>query len=174
MGPSLSLGSIPTDSGTALPVLNSAEIRGAADEIETYGSGAEIGIGLSDDLIVPGSFTSSYGNTAVTAGNIIRYSEGGKDVYSQVATTVNAGACTAGTVTLVGGAIRIFTISVTAGSLIMLWRQSPGTTGTDVLGELVVTGISPGNSFNILSLIMLNPFITADNDRSVVFWEIVN
>jgi len=118
--------------------------------------------------------TATTGNITATNGNIIRGTAGNKDVYSSVASTTTAGANSAGTVTLVGGTATISTTSVTASSIIRLYRQGVGSTGAAALGFLTIGTTSAGVSFVINSVQPADATALQASDVSVVAWEIVN
>lgn len=120
------------------------------------------------------TLTATLGNITATNGNIVRGTAGNKDVYTSVASTVTAGANSAGKVTLVSGAATITTTAVTAASQIRLYRQSIGATGAAALGELTLGTISPGVSFIINSVQPANATVNQTTDVSSIGWEIVN
>lgn len=120
------------------------------------------------------SLTATLGDITATNGNIVRGTEGNKDIYTSVATTTLAGSNSAGSVVLVGGSAPISTTAVTANSLIRLTRQSIGATGAAALGILTVGTITPSLSFVINSVQPADATLLQASDVSVVFWEIVN
>jgi hypothetical protein len=99
---------------------------------------------------------------------------GNKIVSSSVASTTTAGANSFGTVTLVSGTATISTTAVTASSIIMLTRQSVGSTGAAALGMLSVGTIVASTSFVINSLVTANSGSVATTDVSVIGWMIIN
>lgn len=152
----------------------------ATTTIGTGGTGA-VAIGnatgntaVTGDLVVSGAITSTLGNITATNGNIVKGTAGNKDVYTSVASTIVAGANSAGTVTLVSGAAIVATTAVTASSIIRLYRQGVGSTGAAALGMLTISAISAGVSFTITSAVTATATSTATTDVSVVAWEIVN
>lgn len=166
--------------------LASETIAGVA-EIATQ---SETNIGTDDETILTplklktnlttppaiGGTTPAAGTfTTLTAnGNIIKNVAGNKDIYSSVASTTTAGDNSAGTVTLVGGTATISTTSITANSLVRLYRQSVGATGAAALGFITLGTITAGTSFVINSVQSTDATALQTTDVSVIFWEIVN
>lgn len=118
--------------------------------------------------------TATLGNITATNGNFVKGTAGNKDVYTSLATTIAAGANSAGTVTLVGGTATISTTSVTASSKIRIYRQGVGATGAAALGILSIGTITASTSFVINSVQAADATALQASDVSVVFWEIVN
>ena len=130
---------------------------------------------LSTSAIVAGStLNATLGNITATNGNIVRGTAGNKDVYTSVATTITAGANSAGTVTLVAGQAVISTTAVTAGSIIRLYRQEIGSTGAAALGAITVLSRVAGTSFTIRAVQAADSTLAQASDVSVIAWEIVN
>lgn len=125
-------------------------------------------------MIAGTALTATLGNITATNGNIVRGTAGNKDVYTSVATTTAAGANSVGTVTMVGGTATVATTAVTANSIIRLYRQGIGLTGAAAVGILSVGTITPGVSFVINSVQLLNATLLLASDVSVIGWEIVN
>lgn len=123
---------------------------------------------------VSGSLTAGLGNITATNGNIVRGTAGNKDVYSSVATTITAGANSAGTVTLVAGEAVVSTTAVTANSQIRIYRQGVGATGAAALGILSILTRSAGVSFTIRAVQPADATAAQAADVSVIAWEIVN
>lgn len=138
------------------------------------------GIGLVGNTSVTGSLTASTTLTATlgaitaTNGNLVLGTAGNKIVSSSVATTTTAGANSFGTVTLSSGTATISTTAVTASSIIMLTRQSPGATGAAALGMISVGTISAGVSFVINALTTADATAVATTDVSSIGWMIIN
>ena len=148
--------------------------------IGTGGTGA-VNIGnATGNTAVTGSLTASTTLTAtlgaITAsnGNLVLGTAGNKIISTSVATTTTAGANSFGTVTLSSGTATISTTAVTASSIIMLTRQSPGATGAAALGILSVGTISAGVSFIINALTTADATAVATTDVSSIGWMIIN
>lgn len=120
------------------------------------------------------SITATLGNITATNGNIVRGTAGNKDVYTSVATTITAGANSAGTVTLVAGEAVVSTTAVTAASQIRLYRQGVGATGAAALGIISILTRSAGVSFTIRAVQPADATAAQVADVSVIGWEIVN
>jgi len=120
------------------------------------------------------TLTATLGNITATNGNLVLGTAGNKIVSTNVGTTTTAGANSFGSVTLVSGTATVATTAVTASSLIVLWRQSIGSTGANPVGELAVGTISAGVSFDInaVTTAVANTLVTTD--VSVVGWMIIN
>ncbi len=118
--------------------------------------------------------TATLGNITATNGNIVRGTAGNKDVYTSVATTIAAGANSAGTVTLVAGEAIVSTSAVTAASQIRIYRQSVGATGAAATGNLSILTRSAGVSFTIRAVQPADATAAQASDVSVIGWEIVN
>lgn len=120
------------------------------------------------------TLTATLGNITATNGNIVKNTAGNKDVYTSVATTITAGANSAGTVTLVGGTATVATTAVTASSKIRWARQGIGATGAAALGQVSIGTISAGVSFIINSVQAADATALQASDVSSIWWEIVN
>lgn len=120
------------------------------------------------------SITATLGNITATNGNIVRNTAGNKDVYTSVATTIAAGANSAGTVTLVAGEAVVSTTAVTATSQIRIYRQGIGATGAAALGVLSILTRVAGTSFTIRAVQPADATAAQAADVSVIAWEIVN
>jgi len=120
------------------------------------------------------TLTATLGNITATNGNIVKNTAGNKDVYTSVATTITAGANSAGTVTLVGGTATISTTAITAASKVRLTRQSVGATGAAALGFLSIENIVATTSFDIRAVQAADATALQASDVSVIWWEIVN
>lgn len=120
------------------------------------------------------SMTATLGAITATNGNLVLGTAGNKIVSTSVASTTTAGANSFGTVTLVNGTATVSTTAVTANSIIMLTRQSPGTTGANPLGMLSIGTIVAGTSFVINALTTANSTTNVASDVSSVGWMIIN
>lgn len=120
------------------------------------------------------TITATSGAITATNGNLVLGTEGNKLVSTSVASTTTAGANSFGTVTLSSGTATISTTAVTASSIIMLTRQSPGSTGANPLGMLSVGTIVANTSFVINALTTANSTTNVATDVSVVGWMIIN
>lgn len=165
---------ISSGSGTVIAV------NGTASQITANTAAGVVTLSLPVALVAPGSvtatttLTATLGNITATNGNIVRGTAGNKDVYSSVATTIAAGANSAGTVTLVAGEAVVATTAVTANSQIRLYRQGVGATGAAALGSLTILTRSAGVSFSIRAVQPANATAAQTTDVSVIGWEIVN
>lgn len=153
----------------------------AVSTIGTGGTGATNIGNATGNTAVTGSLTASTSLTATlgaitaTNGNLVLGTAGNKIVSTSVASnTTVAGANSFGTVTLVNGTATVSTTAVTASSLIMLTRQSPGATGAAALGMLSVGTITGATSFVINALTTANSTTNVAADVSVVGWMIIN
>ncbi len=129
---------------------------------------------FSGSVTAATTITATAGAITATNGNLVLGTAGNKIVSTSVASTTTAGANSFGTVTLVNGTATINTSAVTASSIIMLTRQSIGSTGAAALGMLSVGTISAGNSFVINALVTANATSNATTDVSVIGWMIIN
>lgn len=118
--------------------------------------------------------TATTGAITATNGNLVFGTAGNKVISTSVATTTVAGANSFGSVTLVGGTATVATSAVTANSLIVLWRQSIGATGANPVGELYVSTIMAGVSFQIHAGTTASVTTDVATDVSVVGWMIIN
>lgn len=120
------------------------------------------------------TLTATLGNIQATNGNLVLNTEGNKIVSTSVGTTTAAGANSFGSVTLAGGTATVATTSVTANSLIVIWRQSIGATGAAALGHLTVGTIVAATSFVINAVQAADATALQASDVSVVGWMIIN
>ncbi len=161
------------------PTVNISTGTSAAVNI---GTGEETAIviggstGLSNSVLIqsPTTVTITAPNGVVVNGSIVLNQAANKINRTSVATTTAALANTMGSVALIGGTITITTSSVTANSLIKIWRQSIGATGAAALGQLTIGTINAGVSFVINSVQAANATALQASDVSVVGWEITN
>lgn len=114
------------------------------------------------------SMTATLGDITAINGNLILGTAGNKLF---IATGANA---SVGTSTLVNGTVTVSTTAVTASSIIMLTRQSVGTTGANDLGILSVGTINAGTSFDINAWTVTDATALQAEDQSVVGWLIIN
>jgi hypothetical protein len=174
-----SLAGIQTINSNAA-VSNNYIIAGTANQSTVTQTAGTSTISTPATFIAPGSIaatttlTATLGAITATNGNFVKGTAGNKDIYSSVASTTAAGANSAGTVTLVGGTATISTTAVTASSLIRLYRQGIGSTGTAALGIITRGTITAGASFVINAVQAADATALQASDVSVVFWEIVN
>lgn len=167
----------------ALTQTGTANINATGAGVTTIGTGGTgaVNIGNSTgNTAVTGSLTASTTLTATlgaitaTNGNLVLGTAGNKIVSSSVASTTTAGANSFGTVTLVNGTATISTTAVTASSIIMLTRMSPGATGAAALGILSVGTITASTSFVINALTTADSTAVATTDVSSIGWMIIN
>jgi len=121
-----------------------------------------------------GALTVTAGNIQASNGNLVLNTAGNKIVSTSVGTTAAAGANSFGSVTLSGGTATVATTSVTASSLIHIWRQSIGATGAAALGHLSVGTIVAATSFVINAVQAADATALQASDVSVIGWMIVN
>jgi len=149
--------------------------NGGATPLNLDGGALTAGTVAAVTTITAGTtLTATLGNITATNGNIVRGTAGNKDVYSSVATTITAGANSAGTVTLVAGEAIISTTAVTANSQIRIYRQGVGATGAAAMGILSILTRSAGVSFTVRSCNPADATAAQAADVSVIAWEIVN
>jgi hypothetical protein len=129
---------------------------------------------VSGSLTAATSITATAGNITATNGNIVRGTAGNKDIYTSVASTITAGANSAGKVTLVGGTATVSTTAITASSQVRLYRQGIGATGAAALGIITLGTISAGVSFIINAVQAADATALQASDVSSIGWEIVN
>jgi hypothetical protein len=168
------------------PVAGNISILGTANQITTTGTAGTVAISLPSAITAPGSLattttlTAGTGLTATTGaitaanGNLVLGTAGNKIVSTSVGTTSAAGANSFGSVALAAGAATVSTTAVTANSLIILWRQSIGATGSAALGLPTVGTITAGTSFSIGSLSETNATALVATDVSIIGWMIIN
>jgi hypothetical protein len=180
-------------SGGALsPTAGNINLLGTANQITVAGAGSTETWSIPATFIAPGTIastttlhagtsfsagttiTATLGAITATNGNLVLTAAGNKMIRTSVATTTAAGANSIGSVTLVGGTATVNTTSVTASSLIQIWRQSIGATGAAALGMLSVGTITGGASFVINALEPADATTPQATDVSVIGWEIIN
>lgn len=120
------------------------------------------------------TLTATLGDIQATNGNLVLNTAGNKIVSTSVGTTTAAGANSFGSVTLTGGTATVSTTSVTASSLIFIWRQSVGATGAAATGNLTVGTITASTSFVINAVQAADATALQATDVSVVGWMIIN
>jgi len=106
--------------------------------------------------------------------NLNFVSTGNKLLSANVATTTTAGANSFGTVVLVAGTATVSTTSVTAGSLIVTWRQDIGATGAAAIGMITAGTIAAGVSFVINSVTEADATSVVATDVSTIGWMLIN
>lgn len=149
-------------------------LLGTANQITATNVAGTVTLSIPSAFIAPGSITATLGNITATNGNIVRGTAGNKDVYTSVATTIAAGANSAGTVTLVAGEAVVSTTAVTTASQIRIYRQGVGATGAAALGILSILTRVAGASFTIRAVQPADATAAQAADVSVIGWEIVN
>jgi hypothetical protein len=168
---------------SSLTVVGTTNINASGAAVTTIGTGGTgaVNIGnatgntaVTGSLTTTTTLTATLGDITATNGNIVRGTAGNKDVYTSVATTIAAGANSAGTVTLVGGEAVVSTTAVTADSIIRLYRQGVGATGAAALGVLSILTRVVGTSFTIRAVDPADATAAQAADVSVIAWEIVN
>lgn len=155
--------------GTGITATTGNIVASAGNITATLGS-----VSAATSVTAGTTLTATLGNITATNGNIVRGTAGNKDVYSSVASTTTAGANSAGTVALVNGTATISTTSITASSLVRLYRQGIGTTGANITGNITLGTIVAGVSFVINSVTQADATALETDDQSIIFWEIVN
>lgn len=78
-----------------------------------------------------------------------------------------------GTATLINGTVTVPYPAIQPGSLIIIWRQSPGTTSTNATGNLSVGNITINTEFVINALSPGNSTTLATTDQSVIGYEVI-
>ncbi len=154
--------------------VGSLSVLGTANQVTATTVAGVTTLTIPTTFTSPGSVTATLGNITATNGNIVRGTAGNKDVYSSVATTTTAGANSAGTVSLASGVAIVATTAVTANSIIRLYRQGIGTTGSSPMGFITLFAKTAGVSFEIRAVDQVNSTATETTDNSVIAWEIVN
>ena len=129
---------------------------------------------VSGSLTAATTVTATLGAITATNGNLVLGTAGNKIVSTSVASTTTAGANSFGTVTLASGTATIATSAVTASSIIILTRMSPGSTGAAALGILSVGTITASTSFIINALTTADSTAVATTDVSSIGWMIIN
>lgn len=153
-------------------------ILGTTNQIAVSTTSGVATISLPAAIVTPGSLTTTtsltatLGNITATNGNLVLGTAGNKLVSTSVGTTIAAGANSIGSVTLTSGTATVSTTSVTASSLIMIWRQSSG--ASTALGQLTVGTIVAGTSFVINAATQATPGTPLATDASVVGYMIIN
>jgi hypothetical protein len=155
--------------GTGITATTGNIVASTGNITSTLGS-----VGAATTVTAGTSITATLGNITATNGNVVLGTAGNKLVSTSVGTTTAAGANSFGSVTLVSGSATVATSSVTAASLIVLWRQSIGATGANPLGELSVGTITPNTQFVITAATTASATTPVATDVSVVGWMIIN
>ena len=166
---------ITGDSGGAeVPSAGNFSLLGTANQITVTGGTNKETFSIPSAFVAPGSITATIGAITATNGNLVLGTAGNKILSTSVATTIAAGANSFGTVTLVAGTATVSTTAVTSSSLVVIWRQSIGSTGAAALGQLTVGTIVNGTSFIINAALTATATSLATTDVSVVGWMIIN
>ncbi len=119
--------------------------------------------------------TATLGAITATNGNLVLGTAGNKILSTSTAVnTAAAGANSFGTVTLAGGTATVATTAVTANSIILITRQSVGTTGAAALGQLSIGTIVGGTSFDINAWSAASAVALQATDVSIIGWMIIN
>lgn len=167
----------------ATTIVGTTLINASGAAVTTIGTGGTGAVNIGNatgNTAVTGSLTASTTLTATlgaitaTNGNLVLGTAGNKIISTSVASTTTAGANSFGKVTLVSGTATISTTAVTANSIIILTRQSPGSTGAAALGILSVGTVSAGVSFVINALTTADATAVATTDVSSIGWMIIN
>lgn len=120
------------------------------------------------------SITATAGAITANNGNLVFGTSGNKILSTNVATTTAAGANSFGKVTLASGTATVATTAVTANSIILLTRDSPGATGAAALGQLSIGTKVGATSFVINALTTADSTAVATTDVSSISWMIIN
>lgn len=170
---------ITGDSGGAeAPLAGNFSLLGTANQITVTGGTNKETFSVPSTFIAPGSIaatttvTATLGAITATNGNFVLGTAGNKIISSSVASTTTAGANSFGTVTLVGGTATVSTSAVTASSIIILSRQSVGS--STALGQLTTGTIVASTSFVINAATQATPGTPLAADVSVIGWMIIN
>lgn len=164
-------------------ILGTTNINAAGAAITTIGTGGTGAVNIGNatgNTLVTGSLTTTTTLTATlgaitaTNGNLVFGTAGNKIISTSVGTLPAAGANSFGSVTLAGGTATVATTSVTANSLVVIWRQSIGATGAAGLGMLSVGTITAATSFVINALQPADATALQASDVSVIGWMIIN
>lgn len=129
---------------------------------------------VTGSLTATTTLTATLGAITATNGNLVLGTAGNKIISTSVASTTTAGANSFGKVTLVSGTATVSTTAVTANSIILLTRDSPGATGAAALGMLSVGTKVAGTSFVINALTTADSTAVATTDVSSISWMIIN
>ena len=138
------------------------------------GTSNALTVSSAGDVVATGAVTATLGALTATDGNLVFGSAGNKIVSTDFASTIAAGASSFGSITLIGGTITISTTAMSAGSGVILSRQSVGSTGANDLGILSVGAIVADTSFVINSWTVTDATALQTDDVSVVAWMIFN
>lgn len=152
-------------------VISNSSALGTSNALTLTQAGA---LNATTSITAGTTLAATLGNITATNGNLVLGTAGNKIVSTSVGTTTAAGANSFGSVTLVGGTATVSTTSVTASSLIYIWRQSIGATGAAALGHLTVGTITAATSFVINAVQAADATALQATDVSVIGWMIVN
>jgi len=163
------------DSGGARsPTTGNMNLLGTANQVTVTGAASTLTWTIPATFIAPGSIaatstlTATLGAITATNGNLVLATAGNK---IQIATGANA---SVGTATLANGTVTVNTTAVTASSIILLTRQTVGTTGANDLGILSVGTVVAGTSFVINAWTVTDATTLQADDQSVIGWVIIN
>lgn len=153
---------------------NSASDLFVISNSSAIGTSNALTLSQAGALVATTSITATLGDIKATNGNLVLVAEGNKMERTSVAAVAAAGANSIGSVVLVGGTVTVATTSVTASSLIKIWRQGVGATGAAALGQLSVGTIVAATSFVINAWSAADATALQASDVSVIGWEIIN
>ncbi len=167
----------------ALTQVGTCHINISGAGVTTIGTGGTGAVNIGNatgNTLVTGSLratttlTATLGAITATNGNLVFGTAGNKILSSHVGTTSAAGANSFGSVALSSGTVTVSTTAVTSSSLIVIWRQSIGSTGANPVGELSVGTIVNGASFVINSIDQTDATNLIVSDVSLVGWMLIN
>lgn len=159
------------NSASDLFVISNNTALGTSNALTLSQAGA---LNATTSITAGTTLTATLGAITATNGNLVLNTAGNKIVSTSVGSTSTAGANSFGTVTLVNGTVTVSTTAVTASSIIILTRQSVGTTGANDLGILSVGTIVAATSFDINAWTVTNATALQADDQSVIGWMIIN
>lgn len=138
-----------------------------------FATAAQIAAGTRTDRVIsPSSLAgrfSSPGPIGTTTPSTATFTKINGPAASN---TTAAGSNAFGTVTLTAGTATVSTTAVTANSIILLTRQSVGS--STALGQLTIGTKTAGTSFVINAATQGTPGTPLSSDVSVVGWQIIN
>jgi len=162
------VGNITASAGNFVATLGDI-VASAGDIAATLGS-----VTAGTFVLAGTTITATLGDITATDGNIVLGTAGNKIMSTSVGTLPAAGANSVGSVTLAAGTATVATTSVTANSLILVWRQSIGATGAAAIGDISVGTIVAGVSFDINALDPTDATAVIATDVSVAGYMIIN
>lgn len=159
------------NSASDLFVISNDVALGTANALTLSQAGA---LNATTSITAGTTLTATLGAITATNGNLVLNTAGNKIVSTSVGSTDAAGANSFGAVTLVNGTVTVATTAVTANSIIILTRQTVGTTGANDLGILSIGTIVAATSFVINAWTVTNATALQADDQSVIGWMIIN